>query len=57
MKTNKGKKCKHEYRAFVKANNDTGTNESFYCVYCLEIVFMHFYSFNKTIKNPHVKSL
>jgi hypothetical protein len=47
-------KHQHEYRKFAKSEHDVSTNEQFYCIYCLQIVDMHFYSIDKCIKSPEV---
>lgn len=51
------KKCKHEYRTLSKPYDDVSTNQAFYCVYCLELVYMTFFRYAEVIKNPKVKKL
>lgn len=52
-----GKQLKHkcEYRELQRQYNDSSTNLQFYCIHCLKIVSMLFYSYDKVIKNPEVE--
>ena len=52
------KKCNHEYREILRGTiNDTSTNLQFYCIHCLKITCLDFYTIDRVVRNPKVERI